>query len=244
VRGNSGLCTSCNSQQAIWRCKECFGVPSYCSACCRRTHARLPFHQVESWSGSFYQPSWLHLIGVCLYLGHGGDPCPTVATERNNLWRSYNICDGETSDNRDTDDFATQDNHFHLADRYPKSGDLNVNGRPIMIMVDVSGVHHIGIEFCCCINAQPRDSQLMTLGLFPAMFNNPQTAFTFRVLDDFLLDNLACKTTAMNYYLKLQRITNSSFPQFVPVSSFHIAYERPYFRLLELPLLSNMSVPL
>ncbi|KAG1722601.1 uncharacterized protein EDB91DRAFT_1255997 [Suillus paluster] len=53
-------------------------------------------------------------------------------------------------------------------------------------------------------------------GLFPASFINPKTVFTFAVLDDFLLDNLECGTSVMNYYSKLQCSTSSAFPHLVP----------------------------
>ncbi|KAG1792281.1 uncharacterized protein HD556DRAFT_1309358 [Suillus plorans] len=43
-----------------------------------------------------------------------------------------------------------------------------------------------------------------------------KTAFTFQVLDNFLLDNLECGTSAMNYYNKLRRMTTSVFPHLVP----------------------------
>ncbi|KAG2075564.1 hypothetical protein BDR04DRAFT_1005161, partial [Suillus decipiens] len=43
---------------------------------------------------------------------------------------------------------------------------------------------------CHCPNALSSDIQLFRHGFFPASFNRPKTAFTFRVLDDFLLDNL------------------------------------------------------
>jgi len=102
---------------------------------------------------------------------------------------------------------------FLPADPYPRPGDFDENGSPIMIIVDTSGIHHIGVQYCHCPNAQSWDIQLMSLGFFPATFDNPQTAFLFQVLDDFLLDNLECKTTASNYYSKLRRIMNSSFLQ-------------------------------
>ncbi|KAG1723626.1 hypothetical protein EDB19DRAFT_1645171, partial [Suillus lakei] len=53
-------------------------------------------------------------------------------------------------------------------------------------------------------------------GFFPASFNRPKTVFTFRVLGDFLLDNLECGTLALNYYSKLRRMTSSMFPHLVP----------------------------
>ncbi|KAG2130934.1 uncharacterized protein EDB93DRAFT_1243196 [Suillus bovinus] len=49
------------------------------------------------------------------------------------------------------------------------------------------------------------DIQMFQHGFFPASFNKPKTAFTFRVLNNFLLDNLECCTSTMNYYSKLQR---------------------------------------
>ncbi|KAG2154298.1 uncharacterized protein EDB93DRAFT_1102429 [Suillus bovinus] len=47
--------------------------------------------------------------------------------------------------------------------------------------------------------------------------SRPKTVFTFRVLNNFLLDNLECGTSAMNYSSKLQRMTSSMFPHLVPV---------------------------
>ncbi|KAG2091358.1 uncharacterized protein F5147DRAFT_748144 [Suillus discolor] len=60
------------------------------------------------------------------------------------------------------------------------------------------------------------DIQMFRHGFFPASFNRPKTVFTFRVLNDFLLDSLECGTSAMNYYSKLRRMTSSMFPHLVP----------------------------
>ncbi|KAI6017499.1 hypothetical protein EDC04DRAFT_2870101 [Pisolithus marmoratus] len=46
---------------------------------------------------------------------------------------------------------------------------------------------------------------------------SPKTAFTFAVLDHFLIDALECKTSAMSFYQKLKRFTNNAFPERVPV---------------------------
>jgi hypothetical protein len=59
--------------------------------------------------------------------------------------------------------------------------------------------------------------QLMMAGLFPATFHNLKTAFTFRVLEEFHLDNLECKTTPSQFFSLLQRLTNEEFPNIVPV---------------------------
>jgi hypothetical protein len=74
------------------------------------------------------------------------------------------------------------------------------------------------ILYCACVNAADYDEQLMNAGLFPSSYKQIETAFTFAVLDDFLTDNLECKTSAQQYYSKLQSITNRLFPDSVPVS--------------------------
>jgi CxC2 like cysteine cluster associated with KDZ transposases len=93
---------------------------------------------------------------------------------------------------------------------------------PIITIIDRSGVHEIGVRWCCCPNAPERDMQLMAAGLFPATFRNPKTAFTFRVLEEFHLDNLECKTTPSQFFSRLRRLTNDEFPKTVPVGQAHI----------------------
>ncbi|KAH9163424.1 hypothetical protein EDB89DRAFT_1912653 [Lactarius sanguifluus] len=72
------------------------------------------------------------------------------------------------------------------------------------------------VLFCVCPNAGTNDEQLLQAGIFPSTFRHIETAFTFSVLDDFLANNLECKTTAQQYYSKLQSITNRMFPDNVP----------------------------
>jgi hypothetical protein len=86
-----------------------------------------------------------------------------------------------------------------------------------MTVIDRSGVHEIGVCWCRCPGAPKRDIQLMREGLFPATFHEPKTAFTFRVLGDFHLDNLECKTTPSQFFSRLRRLTNDEFPNTVPV---------------------------
>jgi len=93
------------------------------------------------------------------------------------------------------------------------------DGNPIITVIDRSGVHEIGVSWCRCPEAPERDMQLMMAGLFPATFHNPKTAFTFRVLEDFHLDNLECKTTPSQFFSRLRRFTNDEFPNTVPVRS-------------------------
>jgi len=98
-----------------------------------------------------------------------------------------------------------------------KAGKNDRDGNPVITIIDRSGVHEIGVRWCCCLDAPGRDMQLMEAGLFPATFRNPRTAFTFRVLEEFHLDNLECKTTSSQFFNRLKRLTSREFPNAVPV---------------------------
>ncbi|KAH9047032.1 hypothetical protein EDB83DRAFT_2523290 [Lactarius deliciosus] len=90
------------------------------------------------------------------------------------------------------------------------------SGNPLITMVNQTGVFEMEVLFCVCPNAGTNDEQLLQAGMFPSTFRHIETTFTFSVLDDFLADNLECKTTAQQYYSKLQSITNRMFPDNVP----------------------------
>jgi hypothetical protein len=90
-------------------------------------------------------------------------------------------------------------------------------GNPHMTVVDSQGIFEMEVLFCACSDSQSRDEQLLREGLFPATFKQIETLFTFTVLNDFLTDNLECKTTAQQYYSKLQSMTSNMFPDNVPV---------------------------
>ena len=86
-----------------------------------------------------------------------------------------------------------------------------------MTLVDHHGIFEMAVLFCACPDNRSRDKQLLGAGLFPATFKQIETLFTFAVLDNFLTDNLECKTTAQQYYSKLQSMTSNMFPDNVPV---------------------------
>ncbi|KAI0259909.1 hypothetical protein BC834DRAFT_832577, partial [Gloeopeniophorella convolvens] len=90
------------------------------------------------------------------------------------------------------------------------------DGNTIVTIVDRTGIHHIPVLYCICHGAADLDQQLFAMGLLPATFRTVEIIFTFTVLDDFLVDNLECKTTGQTYYSKLQTITHSMFPHHVP----------------------------
>ncbi|KAG1859498.1 hypothetical protein C8R48DRAFT_605741 [Suillus tomentosus] len=47
-------------------------------------------------------------------------------------------------------------------------------------IVDKSGIHSHIIKYCMCTDAPTADIQLCQMGLFPASFSQPKTAFTIR----------------------------------------------------------------
>ncbi|KAG1854600.1 hypothetical protein F4604DRAFT_1591121, partial [Suillus subluteus] len=179
-----------------YRCHGCMGEPLFCTHCCRMVHSCMPFHRISQWTGGFFKDTSLTKIGLEIHLGHQGKPCPEVTDD----W--YN-----------TDD---EGDNFAEGQWVPL-----VNDPQMTTVVDTSGVHSLMIRFCRCASALGPDMQLFEISLFPASFTSPKTAFTFAVLDDFLLDNLECGTSAMNYYSKLRQITSSVFPHLVPVSDIH-----------------------
>lgn len=91
------------------------------------------------------------------------------------------------------------------------------SGNALLTVVHHTGIYDMEALFCICENASDPGEQLIRAQMLPSSFNNIETVFTFAVLDDFLTDNLECKTTAQQYFSKLQSLTNKMFPDRVPV---------------------------
>jgi hypothetical protein len=82
-----------------------------------------------------------------------------------------------------------------------------------------TGVFTHNVLWCHCPGSNNQQyPQLLKAQLFPASTSHPQTAFTFDVLDHFLIDTLECKTSAMSFFQKLQHLTSNAFPDSIPVS--------------------------
>ena len=86
-----------------------------------------------------------------------------------------------------------------------------------LVVVDVSRLHFWNVQYCNCPTASPPHIQLLQADLFPSTTDCPSMVFTFKVLDDFLRDNVECSTAAMNYFNKLRQITSNVFLDAVPV---------------------------
>ncbi|KAG0699572.1 hypothetical protein DFH29DRAFT_877228 [Suillus ampliporus] len=222
------VCCLCNGDDAQ-KCHDCLSKLILCTKCCRMQHAQLPFHQISQWNGDFFERTMLMNLGVEIHLGHGGQTCP------HHYWDWEDTNDGgpsaassaagtpgacETGDidsegpsasaytrvPQDIDDMGERD--IFLENKSPAyPNDFPAVGKTQITVVNTLGVHTISIR---------PDKQLFEMGLFPASFTHPKTAFTLGLLDDFILDNLECGTSAMNYYSKLWHITSSVFPHLVP----------------------------
>lgn len=103
---------------------------------------------------------------------------------------------------------------FTSSMKFPRG--LDDNGNQWMTIVDITGVHHLPVHFCDCATDIRPYRQLLRLSLYPATYDRPETVFTFRVLEDFHLENLETKASAQRYYAKLRRLTSNAFPQSVP----------------------------
>ena len=98
--------------------------------------------------------------------------------------------------------------------RFPKGYDHQ--GNQWMTITDITGVHSLPVHFCSCADCLPPHLQLLDLGIYPVTYDRPQSGFTFRLLDDFDLENLETKCSAQSYYEKLRRLTSNTYPYLVP----------------------------
>lgn len=84
-------------------------------------------------------------------------------------------------------------------------------------VVDSAGIFVHSVRWCRCDGDEDKHLQLLRHRLFPSTISRPQTAFSFNVLDEFLIDSLECKTSASSFYSKLRRLTDNAFPDTLPV---------------------------
>jgi hypothetical protein len=221
-------CRKCEQCEASWRCLDCLGRPLLCNKCCKDAHLQHPLHRVERWNLTHFEPAWLWQCGVGIHAGHEGKCCPAEENDGDQSWGG--IPDqGDDENNPDPDSRCSQsdpdsdawesdpdsEETEFIGDRRPPVHDPN--GNVYAVFVDISGIHHLSVQYCRCPGHKPNDEQLLDLGFFPATFKRPKTFFTFRALDDFRLDNLESKTSAYQYYAKLRRVTSPAFPHSVPV---------------------------
>jgi hypothetical protein len=156
---------------------------------------------VQQWNGKCFDDTSLSKLGYIWHMGHGGQPCPQSQVSQE--WE-------EVDEDIDMDDG-------------PRVETIKATppGTTSMTIVHSTGVFTHNIFWCECCGSDPQQHvQLLNAGLFPASISRPRTAFTFEVLDHFLIDALECKTSAMSFFQKLRRLTNNASPDCVPVGHY------------------------
>lgn len=78
------------------------------------------------------------------------------------------------------------------------------------VVVDINGVHEVGLDFCNCETAKPHFTQLLRYRWFPATVEHPKTAATLRVLQHFHLLMFESKASVFEFYNTLARLTDNT----------------------------------
>jgi hypothetical protein len=171
------------------------------------------------WNGRFFERSDLLTQELCLDLCHYPDDCPSIPlSPETQMMFELDISD-DGNDHPDRDQPPEPDESMRHS-----------GSRSNLIIVSSTGIFNRSVRWCHCVKSPDQYVQLLLRAkLFPASFKNPKTAFTFEVLDHFRVDALECKTAAMNFMSKIQRITDEAFPSRVPVS---LPMRRMIFRYL------------
>ncbi|KLO10987.1 hypothetical protein SCHPADRAFT_942388 [Schizopora paradoxa] len=98
----------------------------------------------------------------------------------------------------------------HFSDTFKRYKDED------MVLVDKSGIWTYNVSWCNCLTRPAKRDQLLDMGLYPATFKSPKTAFTLQLMDYFYFDLLECQTPAANFYSKLRRLTDNVEPKAPP----------------------------
>jgi len=104
----------------------------------------------------------------------------------------------------------------HHSERCPN---LSITHPRPMTAVHTNGFHKFGIQFCHCEGAASQAIQLSDHGYFPGTMIQPETVFSFGVLENFHAHTLSSKKSLYDYHDALVKTTNAAFPQDVPVSA-------------------------
>ncbi|KAJ7637930.1 hypothetical protein DFH06DRAFT_1002060 [Mycena polygramma] len=204
---HSSICHRCKSSPGLFRCDHCIGQALWCEACCLALHQAAPFHRPKKWNGKCFKRMDLDKIGLTIFFGHGGTPCPSLPRSGDTVTTGMADPDGDINmDTLDDDGWEDEPRAGFVGDR--------------MHFVDSTGIFSRRVRWCCCMDdlgtTVPLDWQLLDAQIYPATSRTPSTAFTFNVLDEFLIDALECKTAALTFLSKLRRMTNPLFPFSTP----------------------------
>ncbi|KAI0685039.1 hypothetical protein C8T65DRAFT_712813 [Cerioporus squamosus] len=104
------------------------------------------------------------------------------------------------------------------------------------VVMDLHGIHEVGLDFCSCVHAAPATSQLLRYRLYPATSTDPRTAATFRLLETFHLLSAQSKVSAFEFYSTLARRsdnTGTEPPKDHYVSFLHMIRQWRHLKMLK-----------
>ncbi|KAH9836221.1 uncharacterized protein C8Q71DRAFT_708478 [Rhodofomes roseus] len=81
------------------------------------------------------------------------------------------------------------------------------------VILDITGVHHVGLDYCDCPQKVHLPHQLMRARLFPATVTNPKTAATYHLMEHFHLLRTQSKISAYEFYQGIARQTDNVSPE-------------------------------
>ncbi len=80
-------------------------------------------------------------------------------------------------------------------------------------VIDVNGHHNVSLNFCACDHAGAAGTmyeQLLRRDLFPSTVVDPNTVYTFRLLEHYHIQSLQGKMSMYDYYESLERMTDNT----------------------------------
>ncbi|EIW82023.1 hypothetical protein CONPUDRAFT_54582, partial [Coniophora puteana RWD-64-598 SS2] len=78
------------------------------------------------------------------------------------------------------------------------------------VVIDCHGIHEVNLDFCDCITAQRNIKELLRCSLFPGSTDDPRTAATFSVLNQYLKLLYESKVSAYKFYQLLAQQTSNT----------------------------------
>lgn len=86
------------------------------------------------------------------------------------------------------------------------------------VVLDLNGIHKVGINLCGCTKAQDLPRQLLCARLFPATVEQPKTAVTFNCMEFFHILTFESKASMFEFHNTLSRLMDNFGGHDVPVS--------------------------
>lgn len=174
-------CVICTTPQAKFRCNDCFADSLFCRECLLLLHRREPFHHLQ----------------VALF-----------APRFNGTNADFPQCWAGTHFKQvSLKDLGAI---FHLGHNHGIP--CTIPSIPIpLTLFDVTGVHTIHVTYCECGSAGvPPRVQLLRARWFPATWQRPGTAFTFRLLNFLHKLHSICKVNLYDFHNAITAVSDNA----------------------------------